>query len=412
MSAQFAPHGAVQPAAAQSRARRMPLVWATAAIVSLVVTVGIAALSPTAAYADDYPSWSEVLQARSNEAKAKAEVARIQRIINDMQVRVEQTQALAEEKADIYFKAERAFDVADLRAQELQRQADEANERAAESRKQAGQLAASLARTGGRDLTATIFFNGDNATDLLATLGMSAKLAQQSQSLYDKALQDQNTAQSLTDQANVAKAALEELALIAEAAMQEAQDAANEAAAALAAQQANIARLQAQLATLTSNRIHTEAEYIKGVQERWGAGAGGEVSDQGWARPSGGNISSNFGPRACNGCSTYHLGVDLAPGCNAPIYSAAPGTVIYAGWFSGYGNHIKVDHGNGVVTSYSHIVDGGILVGYGQHVAPGQNIARVGNTGQSFGCHLHFEVRLNGSATNPVPYLRARGVNI
>lgn len=390
----------------------MPLVWAFAAIASLVLTVGVSAISPTAAFADDYPSWNEVLQARNDEKRAKAEVARIQKIINDMQVRVEETQALAEEKADIYFKAQAAFDAADLRAQALQQQADDANERAATSRKQAGQLAASLARAGGRDLTTTLLFNGDNATDLLATLGMSAKLAQQSQSLYDKALQDQNTAQSLTDQANVAKAALEELAVIAEAAMQEAQDAANEAAAALAAQQDNIARLQAQLATLRTNRIHTEAEYVKGVQEKWGAGAGGEVSDQGWARPSGGNISSNFGPRACNGCSTYHLGVDLAPGCNAPIYAAAPGRVIYAGSFSGYGNHIKVDHGNGVVTSYSHIKSGGILVGYGQHVAPGQNIALVGNTGQSFGCHLHFEVRLNGSAVNPVPYLRARGVSI
>src|SRR5690606_3846774 len=149
----------------------------------------------------------------------------------------------------------------------------EALERAEESRRQAGQLAASLARTGGRDLTTTLFLNGDNATDLLSTLGMSSKLAQQSQSLYNKAVQDQNTAQSLTDQANVAAAALEELAIIAEAAMKEAQDAANAAAEALQAQQDNIARLRAQLATLRSNRIHTEQEYVKGVQERWGPGA-------------------------------------------------------------------------------------------------------------------------------------------
>ncbi|HRN28196.1 MAG TPA: peptidoglycan DD-metalloendopeptidase family protein [Terrimesophilobacter sp.] len=386
-------------------------IMAILATTALLVTGNLTTASAPA-YADDYPSWADVLQARNDEARAKAEVARIQRIINDLQVQVEETQRIAEEKADIWFQAQAAYDAADLKAQELQRQADEANERAAESHRQAGQLAASLARTGGRDLTTTLFLNGDNATDLLSTLGMSAKLAQQSQSLYNKALQDQNTAQSLTDQANVAAAALEELALIAEAAMQEAQAAADAAAAALQAQQDNIARLQAQLATLQSERIHTEAEYIKGVQERWGPGAGGEVSDQGWARPSGGNISSNFGPRACNGCSTFHLGVDLAPGCNAPIYAAAPGTVVYAGWFSGYGNHIKIDHGNGLTTSYSHIVNGGIGVSYGQHVAPGQNIARVGNTGQSFGCHLHFEVRINNSATDPVPFLRAKGVSI
>lgn len=399
-----------QSQAGARRARGVRAVMAILATTALLVTGNLTSTTP--AFADDYPSWSDVLAARNNEARAKAEVARIQRIINDLQVRVEETQRIAEEKAEVWFTAQAAYDAADLKAKELQRQADEANERAAESRRQAGQLAASLARTGGRDLTTTLFLNGDNATDLLSTLGMSAKLAQQSQSLYDKAVQDQNTAQSLTDQANVAAAALEELALVAEQAMQEAQDAANEAAAALEAQQANIARLQAQLATLQSNRIHTEAEYIKGVQERWGPGAGGEVSDQGWARPAGGNISSHYGPRACNGCSTFHLGVDLAPGCNAPIYAAAPGTVIFAGRFSGYGNHIKIDHGNGVVTSYSHIVDGGIGVGYGQHVAPGQNIARVGNTGQSFGCHLHFEVRINNSAIDPVPYLRSKGVSI
>lgn len=401
----------IQQQARATRARGARTIMAILATTAILVTGNLTA-STTAAYADDYPSWSEVLKARNDEKRAKAEVARIQRIINDLQDRVERTQKIAEEKADIWFQAQAAYDAADLKAKELQRQADEATERAAESRKQAGQLAASLARTGGRDLTTTIFLNGDNATDLLSSLGMSAKLAQQSQSLYDKAVQDQNTAQSLTDQANVAAAALEELAIIAEAAMKEAQDAANEAAAALEAQQANIARLQAQLATLRSNRIHTEKEYIKGVQEKWGPGAGGQVSDQGWARPSGGNISSNFGPRACNGCSTFHLGVDLAPGCNAPIYAAAPGTVIYAGWFSGYGNHIKIDHGNGVTTSYSHIVSGGIGVSYGQHVAPGQNIARVGNTGQSFGCHLHFEVRIHNSATNPVTYLRGKGVSI
>src|SRR5690606_33942205 len=188
--------------------------------------------------------------------------------ISDLQTRVESTQRIAEEKADVWFQAQAAFDAADLKAKELQGQADDANERAEDSRRRAGQLAASLARTGGRDLTTTLFLNGDNATDLLSQLGMSAKLAQQSQSLYDKALQDQNTAQSLTDQANVAAAALEELAVVAEAAMKEARDAANEAAAALQAQQDNIARLQAQLATLRSNRIHTEKEYTKGVQER------------------------------------------------------------------------------------------------------------------------------------------------
>src|SRR5690606_1253333 len=120
------------------------LVFALAAIASLVLSVSVATIAPTAALAADYPSWSEVLKARNDEKKAKAEVARIERIIKGLETRVAETQKLAEEKADVWFEAQAAFDAADIRARELQSQADDALERAETSRKQAGQLAASL----------------------------------------------------------------------------------------------------------------------------------------------------------------------------------------------------------------------------------------------------------------------------
>src|SRR5690606_37374586 len=82
------------------------------------------------------------------------------------------------------------------------------------------------------------------------------------------------------------------------------------------------------------------------------------------------------------------------------------GTVIYAGWNGGYGNFVKIDHGGGITSSYGHIVNGGILVHTGQQVGPGRPIARVGTTGSSSGCHLHFEIRTNGNAVNPVYFLR------
>src|SRR5690606_1205139 len=133
-----------------------------------------------------------------------------------------------------------------------------------------------------------------------------------------------------------------------------------------------------------------------------------------YVRPSGGNISSPYGWRVppMNGASTLHAGVDLAPGCNAPIYAATAGTVVFAAKTGGYGNYIKVKHPDGAETAYAHIVDGGMLVGVGQSVATGQQIAKVGTTGISTGCHLHFEVRIGGATTDPVPYLRARGVSI
>ena len=118
-----------------------------------------------------------------------------------------------------------------------------------------------------------LFFNGDKASDLLSTLGMASKITDQSEGVYAKAVQDQNNAQSRTDQANVAKEVLKALEEAAEQAMVEAQAAADAAAAALQEQQDKDATLQAQLATLTSDKIHTEAEYGEGVRVREAAAA-------------------------------------------------------------------------------------------------------------------------------------------
>src|SRR5690606_10361633 len=168
---------------------------------------------------------------------------------------------------------------------------------------------------------------------------------------------------------------------------------------------------------LVENRIAAEDEYVEGIRALWGAGANlgaGEISASGWARPAGGHISSGFGWRVPpkRGASTLHAGVDLAPGCGAPIFAAHGGTVAYAGRNGGYGNYILVNNGDGTSTAYGHIVDGGILVHVGQGVGPGQNIARVGTTGTSTGCHLHFEVRQGGSPLDPVGFLRGQGVSI
>jgi len=116
------------------------------------------------------------------------------------------------------------------------------------------------------------------------------------------------------------------------------------------------------------------------------------------------------GPSYCG--STFHEGVDLAPGCDAPIVAAASGKVVYAGRNGGYGNYIKIDHGGGIGTGYGHIRDGGIYVRVGQQVSAGQQIAAVGNTGNSFGCHLHFECYVNGATTNPVPFMAQRGISV
>ena len=101
--------------------------------------------------------------------------------------------------------------------------------------------------------------------------------------------------------------------------------------------------------------------------------------------------------------STNHKGIDIAVPRGTPIYAADGGTVTYAGWMSGYGYLVEINHGNGYVTRYGH--NSSLTVRVGQHVYKGQQIARAGSTGNSTGNHCHFEVRYNGVAKNPLNYL-------
>ena len=98
-----------------------------------------------------------------------------------------------------------------------------------------------------------------------------------------------------------------------------------------------------------------------------------------------------------------HEGIDISAASGTPNWAAAAGTVIYAGWLGGYGNLVVVDHGNGLSTAYAHASS--ILVGVGQGVVQGETVSLVGSTGNSSGPHLHFEVRVNGTAVDPLLYL-------
>lgn len=87
------------------------------------------------------------------------------------------------------------------------------------------------------------------------------------------------------------------------------------------------------------------------------------------------------------------------------IHAAEDGVVIVAEWWSGYGNTVVIDHGDGLWTLYGHIRNGGTVVHTGQTVKRGQKIAEVGSTGNSTGPHCHFEVRENNKPVNPMNYL-------
>ncbi|MBE6041690.1 MAG: M23 family metallopeptidase [Clostridiales bacterium] len=110
-------------------------------------------------------------------------------------------------------------------------------------------------------------------------------------------------------------------------------------------------------------------------------------------------ISSPFGYR----WGRLHSGIDMGASHGTPIYATDGGTIQRAGWYYGYGLCVEIDHGNGRMTRYGHC--SALLVNVGDKVYQGQNIALVGNTGHSFGNHLHFEINFNGSPVDPRPYL-------
>jgi len=122
-------------------------------------------------------------------------------------------------------------------------------------------------------------------------------------------------------------------------------------------------------------------------------------SSAGLIWPVSGPVVSPFGYR----WGRLHAGIDIAVPYGTPIHAAAAGTVVLAGWVSGYGNYTCIDHGGGLATCYAH--QSSYAVSQGASVAQGQVIGYVGCTGHCFGPHLHFEVRINGTPVDPLGYL-------
>jgi murein DD-endopeptidase MepM/ murein hydrolase activator NlpD len=133
-----------------------------------------------------------------------------------------------------------------------------------------------------------------------------------------------------------------------------------------------------------------------------GSSAPNTASSSGLIWPVNGSVTSPFGYRCLEGLCRMHEGIDIGVGYGTPIHAAASGTVIEAGEEGGYGNLIVIDHGGGLATAYAHQSSFAVT---GGQVSQGQVIGYVGCTGRCFGPHLHFEVRVNGAAVDPLGYL-------
>jgi murein DD-endopeptidase MepM/ murein hydrolase activator NlpD len=118
-------------------------------------------------------------------------------------------------------------------------------------------------------------------------------------------------------------------------------------------------------------------------------------------------LTSSFGVRSdpFRGRAAMHAGIDLAGPIGTPIYATADAIVGRSEWAGGYGNLIELNHGRGIQTRYGHLTRSAVRAG--ERVKRGQLIGYMGSTGRSTGSHLHYEVRIDGKAVNPIPFMEA-----
>ncbi len=213
-----------------------------------------------------------------------------------------------------------------------------------------------------------------------------------------------------------AQAAAKEQAL---ATLEADRESAQQLVAQLEAESAEIERQLAEIARQEEERRQAEAAAAaaaaaqsgsSGSSGSAGSSGGGSVSPPPASSgrfqwPTAGSIGSGFGYRIhpISGVRKLHAGVDIGAPTGQAIHAAESGTVVSAGWRGGYGNCVVINHGGGIATLYAH--QSSMAVSSGQSVSRGQVIGYVGSTGYSTGPHLHFEVRVNGTPVDPVPYL-------
>lgn len=171
---------------------------------------------------------------------------------------------------------------------------------------------------------------------------------------------------------------------------------------ALAAQQAEIDKgLSEEDEGPVSGLTGTGSSNVSGITQTDNTG----IDQMIWPLPGHGRVSSYFGYRQSPGpgASTYHRGIDIPAGYGTPIVASLAGTVIAATYGSSQGNYVMIDHGGGVKTVYMHCSS--LAVSSGSYVKQGQVIGYVGNTGVSYGNHLHYGVNINGDYKNPLNYV-------
>jgi murein DD-endopeptidase MepM/ murein hydrolase activator NlpD len=374
---------------------------------TVIVAVAAAGLLAGTSAAVAAPS-----SAVSEQAELATEVARIE----------EEVKAAEEQLQRMTLEAEAAADAALVARAELATGQAEADATAAEL--VAAQAAVAGAEEDIADLGREAYMGGDERygdIELLLDAESPTELLQQAATMQvigdhqaDRLREYLTVEQRVEDADRAAKAAVTRLDELSRAA-DEAEAAANthlaEAQAEFDARAAEKAALEEQLRQASERLLQAQgvADAAAVVAERQAA-AQTLASAQGTSgMPTAGRVTSCYGPR----WGTMHQGVDIAAPIGTPIYVPEGGVVLQAGPASGFGQAVYVQHADGQITLYGHVNQ--FFVSAGEVVSAGQQIAEVGNKGQSTGPHLHFEVHQGGlyaSRVNPVPWLEAHGISV
>ena len=303
-------------------------------------------------------------------------------------------------------------DAATTRVDEVRGLAEAALQRAETSSRTLASLVRTMVQHGSDTAALDAVLGSQGATDLLGRMGIVDRLATLTGNMGDIREQveiDENRSNSLQSQFTAAQDAVAAIPLAdKQAAFAAAQTDLDQATAALAAATAAAQTALADSAQASASRSARAASQLAGI-------LGARLSGQGWATPAVGIVNDGFGPRPdlpLPGVQPFHSGTDLGAACGSPVYAASAGIVVQTGVLGTYGNWILIDHGDGVSTGYAHIRDGATLVSPGDAVTAGQVIAGVGSTGASTGCHLHIEVRVDGTAVDAQPFFAAHGIDL
>ncbi|MGY1795100.1 M23 family metallopeptidase [Geodermatophilus sp. SYSU D00525] len=382
-----------------------------------VLAAGAAALlmaAPVPAMAD--PD-DDVAAAEAAEAALVAEVSRIQGEVATAEEQLQRMTVEAEAAADAALVAQAELATAQEAATAAAAELQAARDAVAQAQDEVVELGREAYMGNGGDLggTASVLLDSQGPREVLeraATLDLLG--AQRAETLQ---------------QYEVLEAQEEEADAAARAAVQERDAAATAAAEAQAAADARLAEAQGDYDALAGEKARLDEQLraaevellrLRGIAEAEAAWEAQQAAEQqaavnvqssagGGIAPTTGRVTSCYGPR----WGTMHQGVDIAAPIGTPVFAPEGGVVLQAGPASGFGQAVYVQHDDGSITLYGHV--NRFFVSAGQVVTAGQQIAEVGNKGQSTGPHLHFEVHEGGlyaSRVNPMPWLQAHGVSL